>query len=116
MATTQTAKRVTPVTFPMASKDNRIELLNGIIDDTVSIKEIKAVVEHDSEKRQHRKAVVVEGLRFSSITQAAVWLAQRKNGKKKVDVAEAHKQIDRNKQNIRNWCNADDRPGYYWSE
>ncbi len=105
--------KVVPQVFPLNTVAGRVGLIAGITAGTVSRAEVEAAVLHDVEPRNRRKPVVVEDIRFSSITNAALYLMRQEKVKQGMAFT---RRLDTLKHTIANWCNADTVPGYYWSE
>lgn len=108
---------IKPISFPLTKQADRVALLVGITAGTVTRPEVEAAVLHDTAKRPYRKPVVVEHMRFDSVTEAAHYLTARPHfvfsSKNPVTYA---KRLDAYKHQIARYCNADNVDGYYWSE
>lgn len=110
----QVAKKVTPQQFKLTTQAGRMGLLLGISAGTVLRKELEVVALQDAEKRPYRKPVVVEDIRFDSVTEAAEYLLKQHMRRYKViDVA---RKLDCYQHMIARKCNQDCWAGYYWAE
>lgn len=65
--------------FPLARQAGRVALLLGVLDQTVTEKEIRAAVVNDTLPRPRTKPVVAAGRRYSSLKAAAEGLVARKH-------------------------------------
>ena len=104
--------------FPLTSTCNRMALLLGIHHGQVPTEQLETAIIQDSGPRPYRKAVVVEGRRFDSVTDAAHWVSRTQpnmrnlqNGNHTGD----HATIQRLVKRISRWCTDDNRDGYYWT-
>jgi hypothetical protein len=57
--------------FPLASSDTRIAIMTGLCGGTVTRAEVEHLTLTDTVRRPYRKPVVVEGIRYNSIAEAA---------------------------------------------
>ena len=111
--------KATHASFPLTTVSGRVALLTHIIAGVVPKKDIESAVIHDTEKRPHRKPVVVpinkKEVRFPSVRAAAhaklaAGLAGGTYGPMYLRMLNAMEK------RIANYCNADNVKGYYWSE
>ena len=65
--------------FPLARQSGRVALLLGVLDQTVTAREIQSAVLQDTEKRPRVKPVVASGRRYSSLKAAAEGLVARQD-------------------------------------
>lgn len=104
--------------FPLNTVAGRTALLISITAGIVTSSEVEAAVFKDNEPRPRRRPVVVEGMRFESVTEAANWLKAARPDLWRNSVAARERDQHRITRNlisrIRNWCNADNVEGYYW--
>lgn len=99
--------------FPLTSVAGRTALLIGLTAGTVGRKELEAAVLLDNQPRPYLKPVVVEGIRFKSITAAALHLVKAERKLKRPAYAARVKALQTR---IARWCNENTVPGYYWAE
>ena len=85
------------------------ELVNTASLTPASQRKYAEMITEDMAPRKQRVPVVVENQRFESTTDGARYLA-KKYARKQDD-----RTVQRYRVQIRNWCNADDVPGYYWA-
>lgn len=106
--------KVTNTVFPLASSANRIALLTGILAGTVGEREVEHAVLKDTETRRRAKPVVVEGIRFDSVTDAAKYMVLQTGTRMNKDrfYHSVQSQIKR----ISRMCSQDCWEGYYWAE
>lgn len=69
--------RVEHAVFPLASSDTRIAVMVGLCGGTVTREEVEHLTLTDTVARPYRKPVVVEGVRYASVTEAATKLIER---------------------------------------
>ena len=111
--------KATHPSFPLSTVAGRVALLTCVIADAVPKKVLENIVVHDTEKRPHRKPVVVpigkKEVRFPSVRAAAQ--------SKLVDMYPGLqygpsylRKLNAMEKRIANYCNADNVKGYYWSE
>lgn len=101
-----------PTVFPLTKQAGRIGLLAGIAAGTVTRAELEFTTLLDTEKRPYRKPVVADGIRYESVTDAAVSIL----GKTKSKRYSYAKRMDAMRHRIAAYCNADNVEGFYWSE
>lgn len=105
-------KKIANTVFPLASSVDRVALLLGCAAGAVQSQEIEAAVLHDTTPRKRRKAVVVLGVRYDSITAAARAQLDIKQTRWNKDVY--YNAMLCEVKRIARMCTAD-RSGYYWS-
>lgn len=115
MAKTKQVPKKTPQDFPLQRQAGRVALLSGILCETVGREEIQHAMIVDTGKREYRKPVVVEGIRFQSVVEAARWLVARRPGYVYMTNHEYVSALNAAKKYITYWCNKDDTEGYYWA-
>jgi hypothetical protein len=105
--------------FPLDSISGRVALLLGVLNQQVTDVELKDAMLHDTQPRPHVKPVVVEGIRFASVTDAAHWLYRHRPAlahSRTGLMAGESAAIDRLKKRVSRWATQDCWAGYYWAE
>lgn len=98
--------------FPLARKDERLGLLQGILAGTVGKGKIKKALKADQAARPHQKACVAGGNWFPSVIAAARY--EYSMTKRRASADDHHRRLGALQKKIARWCEADDREGYYW--
>lgn len=99
---------------PLNTVLGRTMFLTGLQTGAIPLTYIKPTMAMDNEARPYRKPVVVEDIRFDSITEAAEYLLKKEIRRYKV--IDVPRKMDCLKHQITRWCNADNVEGYYWAE
>lgn len=99
---------------PLTRSDGRIALLLDVLEHGVDREQLESQVLLECEPRTRNKPVVVEGYRFDTIAAGACFLQLCYHPH--ANPFEAVRIQTNYRSQIRRWCNADDREGYYWAE
>lgn len=99
---------------PLTRSTGRIALLLDLLEHGVDRAQLESQVLRECEPRVRNKPVVVEDRRFDTVAAAACYLQLRYHPQ--ANPFEAVRIQTNYRSQIRRWCNADDREGYYWAE
>lgn len=109
----------------LTSQAGRVAFILAVIDtmrstaaSPVTVSDLELVAEAEVQKRPRFKPCMAENIPFVSTIEAARYLAHHRRDLWEDSAAayrqDAHAVMENLRNRVKNWCNADNRVGYYW--
>jgi hypothetical protein len=111
----------------LTSQAGRVAFILGVIDSMrgpvhpsapIKVADLRDILADEVQKRPRTKPCVAENMVFPSTIEAARYLAHHRRdlweNSKAAQRQDAHAVMENLRNRVKNWCNSDDRFGYYW--